>query len=63
MGQKVVLPLLPLTNGERSYFGSFWGNQGLIKHTVKTVGLDDVNEKLEALARGDVVGRSVLVFD
>ncbi|MGZ5376577.1 MAG: zinc-binding dehydrogenase [Mycobacterium sp.] len=26
MGQKVVLPLLPFTNGEKSYFGSFWGN-------------------------------------
>src|SRR6478752_10450766 len=24
MGQRVVLPLLPFTNGERSYFGSFW---------------------------------------
>ena len=46
MGQKVVLPLLPFTNGEKSYFGSFWGNyddlaevlalatQGLIKHTI-----------------------------
>ena len=64
MGQKVVLPLLPFTNGEKSYFGSFWGNyddlgevlalasQGLIKHTVVPVVLDDINEKLEALARG-----------
>jgi len=24
MGQQVVLPLLPFTNGEKSYFGSFW---------------------------------------
>ena len=75
MGQKVVLPLLPFTNGEKSYFGSFWGNyddlaevlalatQGLIKHSITRVSLDDVNDKLEALARGDVVGRAVLVFD
>lgn len=74
MGQKVVLPLLPFTNGERSYFGSFWGNyddlaevlslatQGLIKHSITSVALDDVNDKLEALARGDVVGRAVIVF-
>ena len=74
MGQKVVLPLLPFTNGERSYFGSFWGNyddlaevlslatQGLIKHSITPVTLDDVNDKLEALARGDVVGRAVIVF-
>lgn len=31
--------------------------------SVTTLRLDDVNEKLEALARGDVVGRAVLVFD
>jgi alcohol dehydrogenase, propanol-preferring len=71
----VVLPLLPFTNGERSYFGSFWGNyddlsevlslasQGLIKHNVVPVKLDDVNDNLEALARGDIVGRAVIVFD
>ena len=75
MGQKVDLPLLPFTNGEKSYFGSFWGNyddlaevlalasEGLIKHSITPVTLDDVNANLEALARGDVVGRAVLVFD
>jgi propanol-preferring alcohol dehydrogenase len=75
MGQKVVLPLLPFTNGEKSYFGSFWGNyddlsevlalatEGLIKHTVTPVTLDDVNDNLTALARGDIVGRAVIVFD
>jgi len=75
MGQKVVLPLLPFTNGEKSYFGSFWGNyddlaevlalagEGLIKHSVDTVSLDDVNTNLEGLARGDIVGRKVIVFD
>jgi alcohol dehydrogenase, propanol-preferring len=71
----VVLPLLPFTNGEKSYFGSFWGNyddlsevlalgaQGLINHTVTPVSLDDVNENLEALARGEIVGRAVITFD
>lgn len=75
MGQQVVLPLLPFTNGEKSYFGSFWGNyddlaevlalasQGLIKHNVVPVKLDDVNTNLEALKRGDIVGRAVIVFD
>jgi len=75
MGQKVVLPLLPFTNGEKSYFGSFWGNyddlsevlslasEGLIKHTITPVTLDDINDNLDALARGDVVGRAVIVFD
>jgi len=38
-------------------------SQGLIKHTVVAVSLDDVNDNLDALARGDIVGRAVVVFD
>jgi propanol-preferring alcohol dehydrogenase len=75
MGQRVELPLFPFVSGEKSYFGSFWGNhndlkeiltlasQGLIKHNVVKVKLEDVNENLEALGRGDIVGRAVIVFD
>lgn len=75
MGQRVELPLFPFVSGEKSYFGSFWGNhndlvevltlagQGLIKHNVVPVKLEDVNENLEALGRGDIVGRAVIVFD
>lgn len=75
MGQRVELPLFPFVSGEKSYFGSFWGNhndlqevltlasQGLIKHHVHTTKLDDVNASLEALGRGDIVGRAVIVFD
>jgi alcohol dehydrogenase, propanol-preferring len=75
MGQRVELPLFPFVSGERSYFGSFWGNhndltevlslasQGQIKHTIVPVKLDDINENLEALGRGDIVGRAVVVFD
>jgi propanol-preferring alcohol dehydrogenase len=70
-----TMPLLPFTNGEKSYFGSFLGNyddlaevlalasEGLIKHTVPPVTLDDVNDNLTALARGDIVGRAVIVFN
>lgn len=75
MGQRVELPLFPFVSGEKSYFGSFWGNhndlqevltlasQGLIKHHVVPIRLDDVNETLEALGRGDIIGRAVVVFD
>jgi propanol-preferring alcohol dehydrogenase len=75
MGQRVELPLFPFVSGEKSYFGSFWGNhndlseiltlagQGLIKHNVVKVKLADVNANLEALGRGDIVGRAVIVFD
>ncbi|MGU3502337.1 NAD(P)-dependent alcohol dehydrogenase [Mycobacterium sp. C31M] len=74
MGNQIVLPLLSFTNGEKTFHGSFWGNyddlaevldlatQGFIKHTVTTVALDDVNDMLEALGRGDIVGRAVITF-
>lgn len=75
MGQRVELPVFPFVSGERSFSGSFWGNyndltevlelasEGQIKHTVTTVTLEDINDRLDALARGDVVGRQVIVFD
>jgi propanol-preferring alcohol dehydrogenase len=75
MGTQVQLPVFPMVNGELSYFGSFWGNhndlqevlalasEGLINHHVVPVKLDDVNENLDALGRGDIVGRAVIVFD
>jgi alcohol dehydrogenase, propanol-preferring len=75
IGQRAQLPLFPFVSGERTYFGSFWGNyndltevlaladEGLIKHTIVPVKLEDINDNLEALGRGDVVGRSVIVFD
>jgi alcohol dehydrogenase, propanol-preferring len=75
MGTRVELPLFAFVGGERSYFGSFWGNyndltevlalaaEGEIKHTITAVRLDDINDRLEALGRGDVVGRQVIVFN
>lgn len=75
MGTKVELPLFPFVSGERSYYGSFWGNhndleevltlagEGKIKHNVVPVKLDDVNDNLDALGRGDIVGRAVIVFE
>ena len=74
MGQRVELPLFSFVSAEKSYFGSFWGNhndlqevlalasQGLIKHHVVPVKLDDINDNLQALGRGDIVGRAVVVF-
>ena len=37
--------------------------QGLIMHHVVPVKLDDVNDTLEALGGGEIVGRVVVVFD
>jgi propanol-preferring alcohol dehydrogenase len=75
IGQRAQIPLFAFTSGEKSYFGSFWGNyndltevlalaeQGLIKHNIIDVKFDDINESLQALGRGDMVGRAVITFD
>ena len=75
IGNRVDVPLFPLVAREYTYFGSFWGNfndltevlalaaAGHVKHTVTRVRFDDVNETLEAIARGDVLGRAVIVYD
>jgi len=75
IGQRVQIPLFPFVSAEKSYFGSFWGNyndltevlalagEGLIKHNIIPVNLDDINDSLEALGRGDMVGRAVVIYD
>ncbi|MDX1872966.1 NAD(P)-dependent alcohol dehydrogenase [Mycolicibacterium sp. 120266] len=75
MGDTLQLPIFPFVSGEKSYFGSFWANHNdlqevlalasdrQIKHHINTVKLDDVNDTLQALGRGDIVGRAVVVFD
>ncbi|MEU2616821.1 zinc-binding dehydrogenase [Streptomyces sp. NPDC007157] len=75
MSDRVEHRQFPFVGTELSYLGSFWGNHldlvevlslaeaGLVTQNVTEVGLEDVNENLEALGRGDVVGRQVIVFD
>ncbi|MFJ6904544.1 NAD(P)-dependent alcohol dehydrogenase [Streptomyces griseoluteus] len=74
MSDRVEHRLFPFVGTELSYLGSFWGNHndlvevlaladaGRIKHNVTRVKLEDVNENLEALGKGEVVGRQVIVF-
>lgn len=75
IGNRIDIPLFPLVAREYTYFGSFWGNfndltevlalatAGRVKHTVTKVSFEDVNETLDAVARGDVLGRAVIVYD
>lgn len=75
IGNRVDIPLFPLVAREYSYFGSFWGSyndltevlalaeSGQVKHTVTRVRFDDVNETIEAIGRGDILGRAVIVYD
>ncbi|MGW7425896.1 zinc-binding dehydrogenase [Streptomyces sp. NPDC054813] len=75
MSDRVEHRQFPFVGTELSYLGSFWSNHldlvevlslaeaGLVTHNVTEVRLEDVNENLEALGHGDVVGRRVIVFD
>lgn len=74
VGDRIDIPLFPLVVREYTYHGSFWGNyndltevmalasQGKIRHTVKIISLNQVNETLDLLRAGDVVGRAVIKF-
>jgi propanol-preferring alcohol dehydrogenase len=74
VGDRIDIPLFPLVAREYTYHGSFWGNyndlsevmalasQGKIRHTVKTIGFEQINENLDLLRTGDIVGRAVIKF-
>lgn len=74
VGDRIDLPLFPLVCREYTYHGSFWGSysdllevialakQGKIKHSVEVIKFEEVNETLERLRAGDVVGRAVIKY-
>ena len=75
VGNRIDIPLFPYTAREISYQGSFWANyadlqevlalaqKGLIQHSIKRIRFQDVNENLELLRAGEIIGRAVIVFD
>src|ERR1700751_1100048 len=72
VGDRIDVPLFPRVSREQTFHGSFWGNytdlsevmalaaQGKIRHTVQTFKFDEVNEYLEQLRKGDIIGRAVM---
>lgn len=74
VGDRIDIPLFPRVSREQTIQGSFWGNnndlsevmtlaaQGKIRHTIKTFGFEQVNEYIERLREGDIVGRAVMTF-
>jgi hypothetical protein len=74
VGNRIDMPLFPFVAHEYSYHGSFWGNYsdlsevialaqaGRIKHAIKRIRLEDINENLELMRDGDIVGRAVVVY-
>jgi propanol-preferring alcohol dehydrogenase len=75
VGTRIDIPLFPFTAGELTYHGSFWANyadlqevlalaqQGKIQHSIKKIRFQDVNENLDILRAGEIIGRAVIVFD
>jgi alcohol dehydrogenase, propanol-preferring len=74
VGNRINIPLFPLVAREFTYHGSFWGNYsdlsevialaqaGKIKHALKRVRFEDINENIERLRDGDIIGRAVVTF-
>ena len=74
VGTRIDIPLFPFVAREFTYHGSFWGNYsdlsevvalaqaGKIRHSVKRVRFEDINENLELLRDGDIVGRAVVTW-
>ena len=74
VGDRIDIPLFPRVSREQTFHGSFWGNytdisevlalmaQGKIRHTLKIFSFDQINEQLDLLRTGDIVGRAVMKF-
>jgi len=74
VGDTINMPLFPLVAREYTYHGSFWGNyndlsevvalaqQGKVRHTVKPVRFEEINETMDLLRSGDLVGRAVVKY-
>lgn len=74
VGDRVDIPLFPRVSREQTFHGSYWGNntdlsevmvlaaQDKIRHTVKVITFDQLNEYIDLLRAGDIVGRAVMKF-
>src|SRR5215831_5981830 len=74
VGDRLDVPLFPRVSREQTFHGSFWGSytdlsevmalaaQGKIRHTVKTITFDQINEPIDLLRSGEIVGRAVIKY-
>jgi len=74
VGDRVDIPLFPFVAREYTFHGSFWGNfndlcevialakQGKIRHSIHTIRFEDVNNALEQIRTGDIIGRAVIKY-
>lgn len=74
VGDRIDIPLFPFVGREYTYHGSFWGNyndlsevialaqQGKIQHSVHVIKFDQINDALEQIRDGRVIGRAVVKY-
>ena len=74
VGDRISVPLLPRVNREQTFHGSYWGNnvdltevlslaaQDKIRHTTNLFKFEQINEFLDRMRAGDIVGRAVMKF-
>ncbi len=74
VGDRIDIPLFPRVSREQTLHGSFWGNntdlgevmalaaEDKIRHTVKIFAFDQLNEYIDRLRVGEIVGRAVMKF-
>src|SRR5262249_51592570 len=74
VGDRIDIPLFPRVSREQTFHGWYWGNytdlsevmalaaQGKIRHTLKIFTFDQINEYIDLLRTGDIVGRAVMKF-
>jgi propanol-preferring alcohol dehydrogenase len=74
VGDRIDIPLFPRVSREQTFHGSFWGNytdlsevmalaaENKIRHSIKPFKFNEINENLDLLRTGDIVGRAVMKF-
>ncbi|MDL2407744.1 NAD(P)-dependent alcohol dehydrogenase [Rhizobium calliandrae] len=74
VGDRIDIPLFPRVSREQVFHGSFWGNNidleevmalaahGKIRHTINLFKFDQINDEINRLRKGEVVGRAVMKF-
>src|SRR5215510_4471965 len=74
VGDRIDIPLFPRVSREQTFHGSYWGNntdlsevmalaaENKIRHSIKLFKFDEINENLDLLRKGDIVGRAVMKF-
>src|SRR5499433_817093 len=74
VGDRIDIPLFPRVSREQTLHGSYWGNntdlsevmalaaENKIRHSIKLFKFDEINQNIDLLRKGDIVGRAVMKF-